>query len=166
MGYQTDGRRWAQNRCELNIFGPGWPTNWQRAACSAMAMWNTANPRFSFVPSPGALDRLDTFDFGASGWLAITQTQPLQPYSHLTSAVVMINTHYQWDPLPPPRWLHSDLSGAHDLETVVAHELGHVLHLDHDTSPNSRALMRSKFLPGEKVQLDAEDIKGSKQLYP
>jgi predicted Zn-dependent protease len=165
MAYQTDGRHWPHNQCTLNVTGPGWPAAWQAAAQSAMANWNGANPNFQFLASTTATDHFASYDFGRIGWLAITQTQPTAANSALTSAVVLVNLHYEWDPAHPT-WPHRDTSGPHDLETIVAHELGHVLHLDHDPTPGSPTLMRPTFGPKQKVPLHADDIQGSKHLYP
>jgi hypothetical protein len=130
-----------------------------------MQLWNNAGASFRFKETAGAGNDIDAYDNGSwNGWIALTWTSPILAGSSLSSARVVINLHYEWDP-PHPTVVATDASGAFDLYTAVAHELGHTLHLGEDTS-GKRTMMHPKIRPAESRSLDPDDIAGIQFLYP
>lgn len=95
----------------------------------------------------------------------MTYTRPQPQGSSLVSAQILINLYYEWDPAHP-NVAHTDSNGAYHLETVLTHELGHVLHLDDDAQQGSNTVMRPTIKPGVQRQIAADDITGVKYLYP
>ena len=61
-------------------------------------------------------------------------------------------------------WAVDGVPGRFDIETVVAHEVGHVIGLSH--SPASNELMYWAVYPGFVNQLGAGDRAGARALYP
>jgi len=165
MAYTTDGRVWPKSRCELSVTGPGWPAAWKNIAAVAMNTWNAAGANFSFASSSTASDHLAAYDLGRwNGWLAMTNTQPKTPRTQLTGGYVLINLHYEWDP-KHPSVPHSATGGPYDLESVLVHELGHLLHLDDDAT--AKDVMQGTINPGVvRRGLGSDDVAGIKYLYP
>ncbi|HVF42374.1 MAG TPA: matrixin family metalloprotease [Pyrinomonadaceae bacterium] len=59
--------------------------------------------------------------------------------------------------------VRGDSTGAKDLVTIAAHEIGHALGLDHSNNPD--ALMYPTYFKSHR-HLDADDISGIQALYP
>jgi len=165
MAYQTDGRVWPLARCELNVAGPGWPAAWQPTAVAAMNTWNAAGANFTFSSLPTATDHLAAYDLGRwNGWLAMTYTQPTSAGSSLTSGQILINLYYEWNP-SHPTVAPTSPKGAYDLESVLIHEFGHLLHLADEIT--ARDVMQPTINPGVvRRALGADDVAGIQYLYP
>lgn len=166
MAYRTDGRLWPGSQCNLNIDGPGWPKAWRGAAQAAMDTWNAApKHKFAFVSTPGATDHLAAYDTAQwNGWLAMTYTQPRSSGSPLASGQVLVNLHYEWNP-PHPSWPHSDTGGPYDLQSILVHEFGHLLHLDDEVTANE--VMQPTIKPRiVRRALGVDDRAGIAHLYP
>ena len=131
-----------------------------------MSAWTNAGAQFQFIEDASASNDLAAYDLGRwNGWIAMTYTRPQPQGSSLVSAQILLNLYYEWDPAHPVV-AYTDSSGAYNLETVLTHELGHVLHLDDDTQTGANTIMRGTIKPGSQRQLDADDIQGIKYLYP
>ena len=164
MGYSVDGRKWASGDCRLNLGRPGIDVTWRSCAKNAMALWNGASANFKFTEDPTARDDIDAYDNGRwNGWLGMTWTSPTASGSHLLSVRTVINLFYEWSPAHP-HVLPSDTAGPYNLETAMAHEFGHALHLGEDTS-GARTMMHPTICPGEVRGLHSDDIAGVRHLY-
>jgi Matrixin len=165
MAYQTDGRVWPLARCELNVAGPGWPTAWKPTAVAAMSAWNGAGASFTFSSLPTATDHLAAYDLGRwNGWLAMTYTQPTSAGASLTSGQILVNLYYEWNP-SHPTVAPTSPKGAYDLESVLIHEFGHLLHLADEIT--ARDVMQPTINPGViRRTLGTDDIAGIQYLYP
>jgi hypothetical protein len=131
-----------------------------------MDTWNAApRHKFAFVSAPGAPDHLAAYDMTQwNGWLAMTYTQPRSSGSPLTSGQVLVNLYYEWNP-PHPTWPHGDQGGAYDLQSVLVHEFGHLLHLDDEFTAND--VMQPTIKPlALRRALGADDRAGIAHLYP
>lgn len=95
----------------------------------------------------------------------MTYTCPTDAGTLLTDAEVLVNLYYEWNP-KHPSVQPTDTGGAYDLKTVLAHELGHALHLGDDQSSNSSTMMRPTIKPHEVRSLDPDDVAGVNYLYP
>lgn len=166
MPIPSDGRKWTTNECRIKMDPPGLDPQWRPTVLAAADMWNAAGANFRFVEDSASSNHVAAYDLGRwNGWIALTQTRPKTPNSALTSATVLVNLHYGWNPSHPS--VQSSPQGqAYDLQTVVAHELGHALHLGDDNSPGSTALMKGSIKPGEVRNLSRDDTSAIKLLYP
>jgi len=163
MEYVNDGRKWAAGQCQLSLDHPAMSRLWKDCALAAMSAWNRAGADFKFIEDPTSDNEIEPANRGNIGWLALTDARPTYHGANLTSAWVFVNLHYEWN--PSSRTPHADMEGAYDLETVLAHELGHALHLSHDDS-GVRSMMYARIGPGEKRVLHSNDVARFKDLYP
>jgi hypothetical protein len=166
MGYSTDNRKWAASECRLKLTSATWDCGWLPETRSAMKAWTNAGAQFKFVEDASASNDLGSYDLGRwNGWLAMTYTRPQPQGSSLVSAQILLNLYYEWDPAHPSV-PHTDSGGRYDLETVLTHELGHVLHLDDDSQQSANTVMCPTIKPVSRRQIAADDIAGIKYLYP
>jgi len=130
-----------------------------------MNLWNASGANFQFIDDPASAVHVAAYNMGRfGGRLALTQTVPLTPGSYLTGRDVLVNLWFEFTP-SHPSLPHTDSGGAYDLQTIAAHELGHLLHLGEDFS-GSATMMKPKIKPGEVRQLHPDDVAGIKYLYP
>jgi len=166
LGFSTDYRKWRGGVCKINLTGPGWDPAWVPSARSAMKMWNAATAKFKFMEdaSSAANIHLAAYKFRSQGWIGFTQLRPSKPGSYLTGRDVLINLWYEFNP-PHSTETAGDTAGPYQLETILAHEFGHLLHLNEDLS-GSATMMRPVIKPGQSRKLHNDDIAGIKTLYP
>ncbi|XP_051117354.1 metalloendoproteinase 1-MMP-like [Andrographis paniculata] len=60
-------------------------------------------------------------------------------------------------------WVNGAVQGGFDLQTVVLHEIGHLLGLGH--SQDSSAIMYPSLAPGQVKSLGIDDVRGVLALY-
>jgi hypothetical protein len=163
MSYRTDGRHWGSGVCEVNLTGPGWPSQWLGSARSALRAW-TSGSSFRFQETPAAANHLAAYDLGRwNGWLGMTYCEPASPKTLLTSTRTLVNTYWEFSPAHPSG--HTDTGGAYDLESVLIHELGHMLHLGDESTANQIMAPTLKPLVLRR-SLGPDDQAGRAYLYP
>jgi hypothetical protein len=159
----TDGRYWGSGVCEVNLSGPGWPSQWLSAARSAMGSWNSTSS-FKFQETPGAANHLAAYDLGRwNGWLGMTYCEPATPKALLTSTRMLVNTYWEFD--PPHPLGHTSSAGGFDLESLLVHEFGHMLHLDDESTAKDVMAPTLKPLILRR-SLGVDDQAGRAYLYP
>lgn len=143
---------------------PQCPTNYKPYKRAGATWNNAACSDFSFRPrsltdlDAGGCDGLDHLEFGTldDNVLAITiLIDGCTPFGRETGMV--INDVIPWNCEGPTA------PGEYDLETVVLHELGHMLGLDH--SPERGSIMNSSY-HGQQRTLGIDDVNGICALYP
>ena len=93
----------------------------------------------------------------------MTYTRPKTSRSLLTGAEVLVNLYYEWDPAHPT--ITASAAGAYDLESVLLHEFGHLLHLDDE--PTASDVMKPRIKAGViRNRIGSDDIGGIRHLYP
>lgn len=165
MAFKTNGSKWHSGQCNVNINGPAWDTSWKAAARAAMNAWNSVGAKFKFKEDPASTTHLAAYNLHpGNAWIAVTQVKPKGSKKSLTQCNILVNLHYEFDPSHPS----GSTAGGHppyDLETVLTHELGHMLWLADDTS-GATTMMKGLIKRGETRTLHADDKKGIKSLYP
>jgi hypothetical protein len=131
-----------------------------RIAAEAFAMWSReADIRFRPARDGEAPDIL----IGAQGvpdhvaFANVWHAAPSGGIAPLTRATVCLNPEQAWSAGPGPA-----PAGALDLETVLAHEIGHAIGLDH---PGARGSLMGYTNQGSIDHLMPGDIAGAVALY-
>lgn len=132
------------------------------AASAALSTWSTVEcSRLSFLEDPRAQIVVRAVD--ASSWphpptlAAHTHVESDADTGRLHSAEILLNRAF--------RFSTSGAEGSLDLESILAHELGHALGLAH--SRKRDALMRAGIKPGEvRRALERDDRDAVCALFP
>jgi hypothetical protein len=138
------------------------------AAFQTWANVSTANVRFNYggpaVISTGAGDAINlvsftdtSFPFG-SGTLAVTLNYFSDSTGITSEADILFN--------PNQLWSTSGESGRYDIQSVMTHEIGHFLGIDHSALISS--VMSPFGLPGQVDQrvLQYDDVAAVSEIYP
>jgi hypothetical protein len=147
----------------------GQPVNGQSALAATQSTWNNAGSSFRFVnggttstcPSlvPGCPGGQQFDGQNGAGWAALEEgTLGVTVYNpSIDEADMGINTGYAWN------LGCQELSTSFDLQTVILHENGHVVGLDHSSDIN--AIMYPSYQQAN-CSLGTDDINGIRALYP
>jgi hypothetical protein len=145
---------------ELAPVWDGDPLRLARIAAGAFAMWSrAADLRFR----PAAPGEAPDILIGAEGvpedvaFANVWHGAPSLGVAHLTRATVCLNPEQAWSAGPGPA-----PAGALDLETVLAHEIGHAIGLDH---PGATGSLMGYSNQGSIDHLMPGDIAGAVALY-
>ncbi|MBN1585189.1 matrixin family metalloprotease [Candidatus Uhrbacteria bacterium] len=155
--YSYLGYKWSGYPIAIQVEA-SWPSAWISPLASAMGTWNAASSPFYF-------------NTGSSGHSMYVQDlgylqPPGKTYinrsgSTLLDTDTVLNTYYQWSTSGEPNKI--------DVQSVVAHELGHWLVLgDLFGGSDTEKTMYYSILPGEtkKRSLETDDINGINYVYP
>jgi predicted Zn-dependent protease len=120
----------------------------------ALTAWNKAVQKYVAFGRDTQKSRLFIFkeaDYGNTGWNAETSVKVYTGSDIVQTATISPNSYYM------------DNMGAFDLQGVFAHELGHVLGLDHVKDKNQ---VMCTAADGRKVNKPGDDdIDGIKAIY-
>ena len=144
-----------------NLLGPGW----KLAIAEAMSDWSSAanidiaqvsdqggdsdyeglpqgDPRFGDI-------RIGGYDFQNNVIMAVTEGPP--PSGYTRAGDIQVNTGLSWN-----------LGKDYDFQTVILHELGHSLGLEHPS--DSASIMYERY-QGVRRSLDSGDLQGLLEIY-
>ena len=166
---------------ELAYVGPLPPDMDARAVEEAIDRaahaWNEIPCSFAAFTSLGVVNHADALDDDVipislvdsfeSDPPSIARTQFLEFPPPAGTSIGLNRDDYRW--VDQPRWDAVDPSTGLPqvaMDAVLAHELGHVLGLDH-TLEHQAATMAARYLPdGSQIALSADDKLGACSLYP
>jgi hypothetical protein len=167
--YATTGLVW-DNASATQRYNPaGQPVSGQSALVATQSTWNNAGSSFRFVnggttstcPSliPGCAGGQQFDGESGVGWAALEEgTLGVTIYNpSIDEADMGINTGYAWN------LGCQELSTSYDLQTVLLHENGHVVGLDH--SSDTGAVMYPSYQQAD-CTLGQDDINGIRSIYP
>jgi hypothetical protein len=125
---------------------------------AAFAMWSkVADVRFAPAASPAEADLKIVAEATADG-IAYSDVTPVPTgggdFHAIKSGIVCLN--------PAVRWAADGRAGSYRLRYVLAHEVGHILGLDH---PSPRGELMSFDYDGKLTVLQQGDIEGMVALY-
>ncbi len=140
-------------------------SQWRTAIAQAISEWSSvANIDIAQVPDQG-LDfdygglaqgdprfgdiRIGGYNFQNPVVMAVTATPP--PFGYTQAGDVQVNLGLNWN-----------LGRDYDFQTVILHELGHSLGLEHSTDPGS---MMFEQYEGVRQSLAPDDIQGVQAIY-
>lgn len=131
-----------------------------------MDRWNQVGAKFKFVEDKDAVDGLSAHyrDYD-NGLKALTRLTPIGPNSSLSTFDISINIHFAFNPAHPNQY-EAGTGQPYDLESIVAHELGHVLFLKHLTDPSDAAELMYFDVGTTPKPLGPGDCHGILSLYP
>ena len=167
--FSTTGLVW-DNATATQRYNPsGQPVSGQSALTGTQGSWNGAGSRFRFVnggttstcPSlvPGCAGGQRFDGENGVGWAVLEEgTLGVTVYStSIDEADMGINTGYPWN------LGCQELGTSYDLQTVLLHENGHVVGLDH--SSDTGAIMYPSYQQAD-CTLGQDDINGIRSIYP
>ena len=167
--FATTGLVW-DNATATQRYNPsGEPVSGQSALVNTQSTWNNAGSSFRFVnggttstcPSliPGCAGGQRWDGENGVGWAALEDgTLGVTIYNpSIDEADMGINNRYPWN------LGCQELATSYDLQTVILHENGHVLGLDH--SNDTGAVMYPSYQQAD-CTLGEDDINGIRALYP
>lgn len=155
--YAYAGYRWGGTSpaVTVNTSGLGL-TAWRTSAQTAMSDWNATGARFTFNDSSGS-NNTTSYYYQQSSVLAYTQiTHQFLGFGNVTKATIAVNNYHNFN--PPYR-----TGSWYDLRTVLAHELGHWLVLNHPSSPSS--LMYAYIDANTVKPVSQDDVNGIRVIY-
>jgi Matrixin len=166
--YATTGLVW-DNATATQRYNPsGQPVSGQSALVATQSTWNNAGSQFRFVnggttstcPSlvPGCPGGQQFDGESGVGWAALEDgTLGVTVYNpDIDEADMGINTRYPWN------LGCQEFPTSYDLQTVILHENGHVLGLDHSSDTN--AIMYPSYQQAN-CSLGQDDINGIRSIY-
>ena len=166
--FATTGLVW-DNATATQRYNPaGQPLSGQSALVATQSTWNNAGSQFRFVnggttstcPSlvPGCPGGQRFDGESGVGWAALEDgTLGVTVYNpSIDEADMGINTRYPWN------LGCQELATSYDLQTVILHENGHVLGLDHSSDTN--AIMYPSYQQAD-CTLGQDDINGIRSIY-
>jgi predicted Zn-dependent protease len=121
--------------------------------------WNNrGQSNFYFYYSKTSNNTITKGRYGRTGWLAITRIRTVGPY--IIDVKTIVNEDELWNTgeAKPMFW-------QHDLESVLTHELGHWLCLDHSAYPFSTMFSRNRSGSWSGRTLSQDDITGIQHIY-
>ena len=167
--WATTGLVW-DNASATQRYNPaGQPVSGQSALVATQSTWNGAGSSFRFVnggttstcPSlvPGCAGGQQFDGESGVGWAALDEgTLGVTVYNpSIDEADMGINTGYAWNTGC------QELSTSYDLQTVLLHENGHVVGLDH--SDDISAIMYPSYQQAN-CTLGQDDVNGIRAIYP
>lgn len=151
--YNTTGYYWDNSVVRFN-YADDMSSDYEDELKDALASWNNAVEKYIAFGRDTKKSRVFIFkedDYGKTGWTAETSVTPYDGSDIIRNASMSPNSYYM-----------DDMS-ASKKEGVFAHELGHVLGLDHVKDPNQ---VMSTTKDGRKVKEPGkDDIAGIKSIY-
>ncbi|MCP5420840.1 MAG: matrixin family metalloprotease [Gammaproteobacteria bacterium] len=183
-GFELIGAKWPTPATDMAMNFSGYNggvspsgTTWSQAYREAAQLWSDSTP-FSFTLTDQSIDPCVGFSSGAGddrngtaftstlcgrsfglGVLAVTITYAQVGGTETLETDMIFNASQNWDVYHGP-WL----SDASEFRRVAAHELGHVLGLDHED--DVPALMATFVVVGSTVETPlVDDIDGANFLY-
>jgi predicted Zn-dependent protease len=154
LAYNYAGYRW----------GGSWPNPvvdynnvqlvaWRNTINQARGNWNTAGARFTFGLG-SSNNKINVVYKPNSNALATTSiTRQYGLWGNVVKCTVDVNIAHDFNP---------PYSGAYDLASVMRHEFGHWLVLNHTNPPS---LMQSYIGQGEVRQIGTDDRNGIRSIY-
>ncbi|GEM_PF-6157092 len=163
--YTLNGQHWPNGVATINESDASWPSVWDSPATNASQEWNNAGANFRFqVDNSSSVGRLSTSNQGNSGTLA-SSSWSYDGGGNILNAQVVVNTYYSYNPSNP---FAPGSVGPYDLQSVMAHELGHWLSLGHSTNLNndgSKPVMYASFGQNEVRTVGSDDAAGIQAIY-
>jgi predicted Zn-dependent protease len=153
----SDSASWPTHRIEINY--SSLPKSWRISAYNARMEWNNrGRSNLYFYYSKTSNNTIKKGHYGRTGWLAITRIRTIGPY--ILNVNTLVNEDELWNAgsAKPMFW-------EHDLQSVLTHELGHWLCLDHSKYPFATMYSKNRSGSWSTRTLSQDDIEGIQQIY-
>ncbi len=154
--YNYGGYRWGGSFPNVIIDQSGISIPaWQNVITGAMNDWNNTGAKFNFTNGASANKITTSYEVtNALAWTNMTRKYGL--WGDAVKGSVVMNLYHNFNP--------PYTSGAsYDLRTVMRHEFGHWLILNHTT--NSGTLMYPSIGYGQVKNITTDEVSGIKAIY-
>lgn len=155
QAYNYPGFKWDPSYVGYDTSGLG-NTTWRSVATTAMSQWNATGSRMQLANASGSQNTMGYY-WEDSSVLAFNQrSRQYVLWGKLTKSIIKLNVRHNFN--PPFK------SGVYyDLASVLRHELGHTIPLDHVSSRT--ALMFPSFDIAEVRGITADEVNGIRAIY-
>ena len=155
--YNYTGRRWGGTNPQARINTTKlYLTSYINTANAVMGEWNYTGARLTFTSDSNSSSRAFSYYNDVNRILAYAKVYTYPFTKTIYKADMGINNYHNFN--PPYK------SGTYyDLKSVMRHELGHWLQLDHVSS--SSALMYAYLAPAQVKYITTDEINGIRAIY-
>ncbi|MBI4948077.1 matrixin family metalloprotease [Candidatus Berkelbacteria bacterium] len=130
-------------------------TSWKSSAKTVMSEWNSKEARFLFYSNDSSANKAYVY-YDYYGNLAFAKIYTYPFTKTIYKAHVYVNNFYSYN--PPYTW-----GTWYDLKTVLRHEYGHLLKLEHNG--NSSSLMYASIPPKTVKYIGTDEVNGIRYIY-
>lgn len=158
QAYNYAGYRWGGSYPVVGVDSSGLLlTSWRSATTDAMNGWNDAGAKFGLVNQPGSSNTMGYYYEANTTTLAYARAyRKYIWWGDVVRATIMVNNLHNYNPpYTSGTWV--------DLRTVLRHEFGHWLVLNHSDDYN--AVMYRSIPPNTIKGIAADDRNGIRNIY-
>ncbi len=151
--YNYAGYRWGGSWPKVTVdYGGVAVTAWRTRIQNTMNDWNATGAKFTF--KAGSSNNDVSVYYANDSTLAYVQTtRKYVVTGDITRAIMKINSRHNFNP---------PYANGYDFSTVMRHEFGHWLKLDHSNPPS---LMQPSFSPGTIRYVDSDMRSAIRSIY-
>lgn len=159
LAYSYSDYKWFQTPGTIrtvDIDPIGRNTAEELAIRNAMSSWSNAGAKFYYVDTTTSGNDFGYYYDSGSAALAYNQIE-VNWLGYITRTYVRVNTYHPWA-------TNGD-ANSYDFESMVAHELGHGLRLNHSTYTETTMYYTMSRGETKKRSLETDDKNGIKYIY-
>ncbi|MFH0951841.1 MAG: matrixin family metalloprotease [Patescibacteria group bacterium] len=153
FAYNYAGYRWGGTWPKVTVDYSGVAvTAWRIRVQNTINDWNATSAKYTFQAGSSKND-VSVYYVNDSTLAYVQTTRKYVVTGNIVKAIMKINSRHNFNP---------PYTNGYDFSTVMRHEFGHWLKLNHSTSPS---LMQPSFSPGEIRYVDTDMRNAIRSIY-